>query len=120
VSYSIDTIRHFETEFPGTKFYFIIGSDAFYFIDTWKEYQKVLSIIDFIIYERRGYPREKISAKFPGKSGIYWIENRYISISSSDIRKKPPSAALEEDVGAKIAGYIRQNRLYEGHENEAS
>ena len=50
VSYSIDTVRYFETEFPDTKFYFIIGSDAFYAIDTWKESEKILKIIDFIIY----------------------------------------------------------------------
>lgn len=113
VSYSIDTIRYFETEFPDTKFYFIIGSDAFFYMETWKEYEKVLKIIDFIIYERRDFPPEKIAKKFPGLANISWIENRYIHLSSSDIRTAVRGGAGEaEDLGSKVYKYIEQNHLY--------
>lgn len=113
VSYSIDTIRFFETEFPDTKFYFIIGSDAFFYMDTWKEYEKVLKIIDFIIYERKGFLKEKINKKFPGLENLYWIENRYINLSSSDIRLQMRGGVNEvEDLGAKVYQYIEKNQLY--------
>jgi nicotinate-nucleotide adenylyltransferase len=113
VSYSIDTIRFFETEFPGTKFYFIIGSDAFFYMDTWKEYEKVLKIIDFIIYERRDFPPGKINKKFPGLKNIFWIENRYIKLSSSDIRTQMRDGVNEtEDLGVKVYKYIEEHQLY--------
>jgi len=113
VSYSIDTIRFFETEFPGTKFYFIIGSDAFFYMDTWKEYEKVLKIIDFIIYERRDFPPAKINKKFPGLKNIFWIENRYIKLSSSDIRLQMRDGVNEtEDLGSKVYKYIEEHQLY--------
>jgi nicotinate-nucleotide adenylyltransferase len=113
VSYSIDTIRFFETEFPDTKFYFIAGSDAFYSIDTWKESKKVLKIIDFIIYERKGTPKAEISKKFPDLKNIFWIENRYINLSSSDIRKQMQTGVNEtEDLGSKVYKYIEENHLY--------
>jgi nicotinate-nucleotide adenylyltransferase len=113
ISYSVDTIKFFETEFPGTKFYFIIGSDAFYYIDTWKEYEKVVKIIDFIIYERRGFLKERIIQKFPRFSNIFWIENRHINISSSDIRTQMHGGANEiEDLGTKVYNYIEEHKLY--------
>ena len=113
VSYSIDTVRFFETEFPGTKFYFIIGSDAFYYIDTWKENEKLLKIIDFIIYERKGTPKAEISGKFPDLKNIFWIENRYINLSSSDIRKQMHEGMNEtEDLGSRVYKYIEEHKLY--------
>jgi nicotinate-nucleotide adenylyltransferase len=113
VSFSIDTIRYFETEFPGTKFYFIIGSDAFYSIDTWKEHGQVLSLIDFIVYERKGSPKEKVMKKFHAQNNISWIENRYISLSSSDIRLKIRDGVnCTEELGTKVYNYIEQNQLY--------
>lgn len=113
VSYSIDTIRFFETEFPGTKFYFIIGSDAFFYIDKWKESEKVQKLIDFIIYERRDFPSLKINKKFPHLSNLLWIENRHIDISSSDIRAQIRGGVNEtEELGTKVYNYIEKNQLY--------
>ncbi len=113
VSFSIDTIRYFETEFPDTKFYFIIGSDAFYSIDTWKEHGQVLSLIDFIVYERKGSPKEKVMKKFHARNNISWIENRHISLSASDIRLKIRDGVnCTEELGTKVYNYIVQNQLY--------
>jgi nicotinate-nucleotide adenylyltransferase len=115
VSYSIDTIRYFETEFPGKKFYFIVGSDAFYDIDTWKEHDLVLKLIDFIIYERKGSPKEKVTKKFQGLNNISWIENRYINLSSSDIRDEIRNGVNSiEEIGEKVHEYIEKNKLYKG------
>lgn len=113
VSFSIDTIRYFETEFPDTRFYFIIGSDSFYSIDTWKEHSQVLKLIDFIVYERKGSPKEKVMKKFPGQENIFWIENRYIHLASSDIREKiKQGISCTEDLGEKVCRYIMENKLY--------
>lgn len=115
VSYSIDTIKYFETEFPGEKFYFIIGSDAFYGIDTWKEHEQVLKLIDFIVYERKGSPREKVMKKFQHLNNIFWIENRYINLSSSDIRAEIRDGVNPvEETGEKVHGYIEEYKLYKG------
>jgi nicotinate-nucleotide adenylyltransferase len=113
VSYSIDTIRYFETEFPESKFFFIIGSDAFYYIDTWKESGEVLRLIDFIVYERKGFPKEKVIKKLHPLANMSWIENRYINMSSSDIRVKIRDGVnCVEEVGDRVNKYILENRLY--------
>lgn len=52
-SYSIDTVRSFKEKFGGNEnFFFLIGSDAFLDISTWKSYNKLLNLCKFIIINR--------------------------------------------------------------------
>ena len=52
-SYTIDTVCHFKSECrQETALYFIIGSDAFLELDTWKAYEELLVEIPFIVMIR--------------------------------------------------------------------
>lgn len=52
-SYTIDTIRHLKSISPkNTKFYLIMGLDAFLEIDTWKAYDEIFLLIPFIVMSR--------------------------------------------------------------------
>jgi len=114
-SYSIDTVKLFVHEFSGTKFYFITGSDAFYYIDTWKDSEKLLSLIEFIVYAREGFAKDRIMHKFRGMKNINWIEDSLIHISSSQIRSRVRAGEdCVEETGAAVWEYIRKNNLYKG------
>lgn len=70
-SYTIDTVRHFKSECgEETALYFIIGSDAFLEINTWKAYKKLLEEIPFIVMIRPDLQCSDISVK---KKQIYDI-----------------------------------------------
>jgi nicotinate-nucleotide adenylyltransferase len=56
-SYSIETIKYF-LERRQDSFFFILGSDAFAEIETWKEFQKLFFLCHFIVMTRPG-PQEK-------------------------------------------------------------
>ena len=43
VSYTIDTIRQLQHEYPDTAFNFIIGADSLYELHTWKHIDQLLS-----------------------------------------------------------------------------
>ncbi|HPD19607.1 MAG TPA: nicotinate-nucleotide adenylyltransferase, partial [Candidatus Goldiibacteriota bacterium] len=90
VSYTIDTMRYFISEFPDKEFYFIVGSDNFYYIETWKDYKNLLNIMNFIIYLRRNFTKEKILEKYKGiiNDRIFWSKSDYIDVSSSEIRTR--------------------------------
>jgi nicotinate-nucleotide adenylyltransferase len=52
-SYTIDTVKHFKSTLAGdSEFHFIIGSDAFLEINTWKSFRELLSLIPFIVMAR--------------------------------------------------------------------
>ena len=54
-SYTIDTLKFFSTEFPEFDLYFILGTDLFSEIDTWKEYKKLFAISNFVLVTRPGF-----------------------------------------------------------------
>ena len=114
VSYTIDTIKHFRTEFPDTKIHFLIGSDAFYHVDTWKDSPDVLKLTDFIIFPRAGNTKEMITKKLGSFANVvFWAHTNLIHISSTDIRFRLRSGEdCAEELGAKVAGYIREQKLY--------
>ena len=55
-SYSVDTVRRFQREIsrPGDQLYFLLGADSFLEIGTWKEYETLLGLCDFVVASRPG------------------------------------------------------------------
>jgi nicotinate-nucleotide adenylyltransferase len=113
VSYSIDTVKYFMTEFPDKEFFFITGSDAFYGIDKWKESARLLELVKFVVYLRKDFPRQKVAEKFP-HAAIEWADPaELINLSSSNIREKLKKGDnCRGDLGEKVWEYIKKNGLY--------
>lgn len=60
-SYSIETLQSFHTSFgPGLELFFIIGTDAFLEIKTWKEYRNLFRYTSFVVINRPGHTTEKL------------------------------------------------------------
>jgi len=55
-SYSIDTIRYLRERYQEA-FFFILGRDAFVEIETWKEFQHLFSLCNFIVMTRPGFQK---------------------------------------------------------------
>jgi nicotinate-nucleotide adenylyltransferase len=107
-SYSIDTIKHFLNHSPeNPDLYFILGQDAFHGIQAWKQWDKLLSLCNFIVITRPGYEIKglkgiltpNLSAKFkydkttdgfvgPSGNTISFRKVIYLDISSTDIRDR--------------------------------
>jgi len=58
-SFTIDTIKQFiDTADPGIELYFILGTDAFFDMDTWKRTCDIFAKINIIIMTRAGEKRK--------------------------------------------------------------
>ncbi len=55
-SYTVDTLGYFVSNFPEFEFYFILGTDLFPEMDTWKEYKKLFELSNFAVITRPGFP----------------------------------------------------------------
>jgi nicotinate-nucleotide adenylyltransferase len=128
-SYTVDTLSYMLREKKeDTEYSFIIGIDAFLDIHTWKEYQKVIGSVHFIVASRPGYSAQDLQDCIASlnyeKKGDHWYNtstNRNIyyltleipDISSTEIRKKVGATDLPEDAIAPLVyKYIRENNLY--------
>ncbi|MBW1900624.1 MAG: nicotinate (nicotinamide) nucleotide adenylyltransferase [Deltaproteobacteria bacterium] len=60
-SYSIETLQELTRMFsPEPELFFILGTDAFLEIETWKEYRRLFDYAHFVIIQRAGYETEEL------------------------------------------------------------
>lgn len=130
-SYSIETIRIIREKYgKGLELFFIIGSDAFKEIKTWKEYKGLFQITNFIVIERPGTTFEELDtlivsleADFKEKSSEDYINSsgRHIllkkstlmDISSTKIRQNiREGKSINFIVPQKVKEYIVKKGLY--------
>jgi nicotinate-nucleotide adenylyltransferase len=92
-SYAVDTVRELQKRYTGSDLYYIIGSDAFEQIFTWKEPETLLSTVTFIVVSRPGYDFMNIERLFlaPERAQyldhVLFLEDQGIDISSTKIRE---------------------------------
>ncbi|MCP3931641.1 MAG: nicotinate (nicotinamide) nucleotide adenylyltransferase [Bacteroidetes bacterium] len=128
-NFTIDTLQFLKKHLPDSdELFFLTGVDAFLEIETWKEYCNLLSSIHFIVLQRAGfnpnslacfaqhlgYIKESGFLKNPqSDKNIYYLDDRVINISSSDVRKKiSQRTSLKEFLHHKVERYIIEHSLY--------
>jgi nicotinate-nucleotide adenylyltransferase len=108
-SYSIDTIERVmaaNAALDGPLF-FIIGSDAFAEIQTWRRWEDVIRAVEFIVVTRLRY-------EIAGPSGarVHRLDSLELPVSSSDIRDALARGESPAELPPTVADYIRDHRLY--------
>jgi nicotinate-nucleotide adenylyltransferase len=118
-SYTIDTVRElYQHHDEGTQFYFVMGSDAFKYIETWKEYKELFKIIEFIVMTRQilknGSLDEKIKVLTKEHDAkIIKIEIPFLDISSTIIRKRVKEGEpIKYLLPESVEKYVFDKKLY--------
>jgi nicotinate-nucleotide adenylyltransferase len=107
-SYSIDTIERVKAaNADANGLFFIIGSDAFSEIQTWRRWEDVIQAVEFIVVARPGH---EIAG--PPGACVHRLESVELPVSSSDIRDALARGETPSELPAAIADYIRDHRLY--------
>ena len=109
-SYSIDTLHQLSNLYPDFQFTLIIGSDNALVFDQWKEYTQLLNEYRILVYPRREYDFELVSARFPQ---MQLLKSPFFDISSTEIRH---FIAQKKDVSQwlhpSVYKFIIENNLY--------
>jgi len=108
ISYTYDTIIQLKKKFKNTRFFFIIGSDAYGQLPQWKNFKKLIKEIEFIVAARSDAKVKKI----PGiKFQVLNIPE--VTISSSYIRERlKRGLSIRYLVPDRVWKYIREFNLY--------
>ena len=118
-SYTCDTVTMLCDENPDTKFYYIVGEDTLFSMQTWKAPEVIFSKCTIVCAQREGRSdgilREKIEElenDFGAKITVMDVPE--IAVSSSMIRKLiSEKKSCRYYLDDKVINYIRQNGLYE-------
>ncbi|PXF59142.1 MAG: hypothetical protein C4B58_04310 [Deltaproteobacteria bacterium] len=131
-SYSIDTLKELGEKYINeAKFFFILGSDAFLDIETWKDYGSLTDYGSLVImrrdHEDSSGLKQVISQAFPNhsvqrekdifiahdKGTIYLYSVTHLAISGTDIRRRARSGlSVRFLVPEQVRKYMEKNSLY--------
>ena len=136
--YTVDTLSYFvRTLGNGSELFFIMGADSWAEITTWREWQRLLTMVNHIIVTRPGYDvagpvelddrivdlrtgREAVVADEPGTPKIYLTDVVMKDVSATQIRSLANAGRYEELsrlVSPTVAKYIEKYGIYrESHE----
>jgi nicotinate-nucleotide adenylyltransferase len=109
VSYTIDTVRAYRTEFPGAQLLYLIGADHVGLLPKWRDAQELARVVEFVVIPRPGEKLDHFPEPFRGRP----LRGFPLQLSSSQIRERV-RAGLPVDwlVPEPVAEAIRNNRLY--------
>ncbi|MBM4271944.1 MAG: nicotinate-nucleotide adenylyltransferase [Deltaproteobacteria bacterium] len=132
-SYSVETVDYILKKYmENLELYFVLGQDAFHAIHTWKDWQRLLLLCNFVVMTRPGYVDRGLGSILPGDFAarftfddgvkgfrgptdhvIYFRGVTFLDISSSDIRRRVKEGkSIKYLVPDPVRYYIHKNSLY--------
>ncbi|WP_025270417.1 nicotinate-nucleotide adenylyltransferase [Hippea sp. KM1] len=129
INYTIETVYEFKESHPSDELFFIVGTDAFYQLDSWKNHRELVGLITFILIKRPEYDTSAILKKYSSivnferieKEGAYSAKKNTVyiytppafDVSSSMIRKKiKNSECIRYLVPESVEKFIEKEGLY--------
>lgn len=116
-TYTSDTLEILKTNNPDTHYFFIIGADSLFQIESWKYPERIFDLATLICAVRDDYNMDAIKEKEKSlsKSGaeIVFLDMPKIEISSTNIRERVRyNMPISEYVPLEVAKYIKEEHLY--------
>ncbi len=129
VNYTIDTILELKQAYNSDELFFIVGTDAFFYLDLWKDYKKLIKLVSFILMRRPEYDIKPIIKKYESIIEFLNIEDSFkkdnndtsiyiytppaFDISSSMVRKKiKEGKTVTYIIPEKVEKFIKEKGLY--------
>lgn len=109
--YTVDTIAHFQRALgDSTELFFIMGADSWAEITTWREWERLLTMINFIVVTRPGYQLGTAHA-----SNILFTDVVMNDASATNIRRLAREGRFDELVSflpGPVLEYIKKYGIY--------
>jgi nicotinate-nucleotide adenylyltransferase len=107
-SYTIDTLERVNKELGvNDRLFFLIGSDAFDELETWKRWPEVVRLTEFIVVTRPEH-----DYRTPENARIHRLNGLSLPVSSSSIRSRLTAGEPTPELPAGVRQYIEAHRLY--------
>ena len=112
--YTVETVEYFRAKFgDSTELFFIMGADSWSEITTWREWQRLLTMIGHIVVTRPGHQVDQ-TLPLP-EAQVVFTDAVMKDVSATSIRRLAAErrfAELDQLVPASVAEYIRKYELY--------
>lgn len=119
ITYTCDTLTCLHGQHPDTEFYFILGADSLFNIETWKNPGMICRYATLIAAVRDDMNKEEIEKqiqylKQKYNAVVYLLDTPNIEISSKMIRSRVhDKKTIKYLVHPDVEAYIYKNKLYD-------
>jgi len=110
-NYTIDTINRLLEDYPKNQFTLLIGEDNLANFHQWKDYSKILDLVNIFVYPRT--KKNAIDKGIISNSKIMILDAPQIKVSSEEIRKKMKEGSdIQSYLPKEVYSYIIEKNLY--------
>ena len=122
--YTVETLEAMKKAYPGSELLFIIGTDMYQEIETWKNFRRLFELAHLVIVNRPGFPfredvapyetlNEKQPVTLPLKATVFYLPFVQQPISSTAIRNdRKRGEQVDQWLPPNVWSYIERNKLY--------
>jgi nicotinate-nucleotide adenylyltransferase len=115
-SYTVDTLERFRKELgPDDHLFFLIGSDAFDELETWKRWRDVVNLTEFIVVERPGGQYH-----LPENARVLRLDGLELPAASRAIRTRLAAGEPTPELPAAVRQFIEERGLYRTRERKTT
>lgn len=109
-SFTVNTLRELQKQNPGIAYVILMGADSLASIESWKDYETLLSAYEIWAYPRLGYDLQKLCKRY----GVTPVEAApVIEISATFLRAAVRNGyKLSTYFPMGVLDYIEENKLY--------
>lgn len=118
VSYTYDTLQYLQAEQPESRFYFVMGTDAFLSLAHWYKGIDLLTHFSFIVSSRPGYKKKDLQETMIQYRTAYHAETILLDACMPDVSSTQVREALRnglpvnEMISPEVERYIHEYGLY--------
>ncbi len=132
LSYTIETIRYYESKYGSENIYFIMGADTFEALDQWKNFEDILKASNLVVTTRphsdlpfdiEDFPKgvqpliktfePSGIAKLKSGRQIIYTQLEDLDISATQVRKRLKlRRSVDSYLSFEVENYIKENDLY--------
>lgn len=107
-SYTIDTMQRVgQSLHADDHLFFLIGADAFDDLETWKGWQQLVNLTEFIVVAR---PESEY--RVPAGARVHRLDGLALQVSSSSIRAGMAAGSATPELDDKVRAFIEERGLY--------
>lgn len=121
VSYTVETLRHYRRLHPEADLFFLLGSDSFVELGTWREWRELPRLARLVVLRRPGWEEAAAVESLPpalaelvARGDVHFASNRPIDAAATELRRRLTEEREEvgDELPARVLQYIRKYDLY--------
>ena len=112
-SYTVDTVCAVLAERPGDTLVLLVGADTWPEMASWREPERLFSLVEVGVAERPGSPLEPLRPPFASSRPVHRVSGPSLPISSTAVRARVAAGrSVRYLVPDAVLHYIEARRLY--------